>query len=167
MLKQRIGWIRLWRQIHEVLNFQGIVASLLIPMICAVLQPVEKALVVHHVGVVVQALVLVQGLPQGVEGRPLGCSQGQILGRKPGLRHAETSLGAKESGLLNGHVDVRVSFEEAKVAHTSLASGMGQAMVNEVVLMIGSQNLRSDSYFRQCLLNAVNSGVYFEFSAEL
>ena len=43
--------------------------------------------------------------------------------------------------MLNGLGDVRVSFEEAKVTHTSLASSVWQSMMYKVVFMTRPQNL--------------------------
>ena len=47
-----------------------------------------------------------------------------------------------KSSHLNGLGDVRVSFEEAKVTHTSLFSSVWQTMVYEVVFMTGTKNLK-------------------------
>ena len=46
--------------------------------------------------------------------------------------------------MLNGFGDVRVSFEEAKVTHTSLFSSVRQTMVYKVVFMTRAQNLKNE-----------------------
>ena len=72
----------------------------------------------------------------------LTCSQRQIFGRKAGLWQAESAFDTAESGLLECVSDMRVSFEEAKVTHTSLIAGVWQPMVNKVEFIFGAQNLK-------------------------
>ena len=70
------------------------------------------------------------------------CSQRQIFGRKPGLWQAKSAFDTAESGLLDCVSDMWVSFEEAKVTHTSLIAGVWQPVMNKVEFIVGAQNLK-------------------------